>query len=187
MTQPGAPRLPDGLVAVVKHSCETCVLIAPLLDRIESAGAESGLILTTFTQDDDSFPEQVKNRVDDTSLNISWHHDIETVPTLLRVEDGVETARIVGWKRSQWQDFTGLGNLGDDLPDQRPGCGSMSVDPDRTTALMVKFGATAMTSRRVELAELEDEFEAMFERGWTDGLPVVTPTEIGRASWRERV
>jgi len=153
------------------------VLIAPVLDHIESAGTGPGLTLTTFTQDDDSFPEQVKNRIDDTSLNISWHHDIETVPTLLRVEDGVETARIVGWKRSQWQDFTGLGNLGDDLPDQRPGCGSMSVDPDRVTSLMVKFGATAMTSRRVEFAELEDDFEAMYERGWTDGLPVVAPTE----------
>ena len=25
--------------------------------------------------------------------------------------------------------------------------------------------------------DLDDEFEAMFERGWTDGLPVVPPTE----------
>jgi hypothetical protein len=29
----------------------------------------------------------------------------------------------------------------------------------------------------VELAPLEDEFEAFFDRGWTDGLPVVPPTE----------
>jgi hypothetical protein len=28
----------------------------------------------------------------------------------------------------------------------------------------------------VELAEREDEFEAMFDRGWTDGLPTVPPT-----------
>src|SRR5205085_10705237 len=32
-------------------------------------------------------------------------------------------------------------------------------------------------SRRIELAELEDEMEAMFDRGWSDGLPVVPPTE----------
>ncbi len=28
----------------------------------------------------------------------------------------------------------------------------------------------------MELADLEDEHEAMFDRGWTDGLPVVPPT-----------
>jgi hypothetical protein len=41
----------------------------------------------------------------------------------------------------------------------------------------VRFGASRLTSRRVELGELEDEVEAAFERGWTDGLPVVAPTE----------
>ena len=31
--------------------------------------------------------------------------------------------------------------------------------------------------RRVELAALEDHWEAMWDRGWSDGLPVVPPTE----------
>jgi hypothetical protein len=31
-------------------------------------------------------------------------------------------------------------------------------------------------ARRVEIGAAEDEAEAMFERGWTDGLPVVPPT-----------
>jgi hypothetical protein len=34
-----------------------------------------------------------------------------------------------------------------------------------------------LTSRRIELAELDDEMEMLFERGFTDGLPVVPPTE----------
>ena len=59
----------------------------------------------------------------------------------------------------------------------RPGCGSMSVDPDLVDTLRVRFGATTLRSRRIEIAELEDEFELMFQRGWTDGLPVVPPTE----------
>ena len=59
----------------------------------------------------------------------------------------------------------------------RPGCGSLSVDPDLVDALRVRFEGGRLHSRRVELAELEDEFEAMFARGWTDGLPVVPPTE----------
>ncbi len=33
-----------------------------------------------------------------------------------------------------------------------------------------------LVSRRVTLGAAEDEAEAMFERGWTDGLPVVAPT-----------
>jgi hypothetical protein len=41
----------------------------------------------------------------------------------------------------------------------------------------VRFEGGRLHSRRIELAELEDEFEAIFARGWTDGLPVVPPTE----------
>ena len=41
----------------------------------------------------------------------------------------------------------------------------------------VRFRAGELRSRRVRLGELEDELEAMWDRGWTDGLPVVPPTE----------
>ena len=34
-----------------------------------------------------------------------------------------------------------------------------------------------LKSRRVEIASLENDYEVMFDRGWTDGLPVVPPTE----------
>ena len=99
------------------------------------------------------------------------------MPTLLRVVDGVEVERTVGWSRADWQRITGLDGLGDDLPVMRPGCGSLSVDPDRVDELRVRFEGGRLRSRRVELAELEDDIEAMFTRGWTDGLPVVPPTE----------
>jgi len=46
-----------------------------------------------------------------------------------------------------------------------------------TDVLAGRFGAGGLTSRRVEFASLEDEFEAMFDRGWSDGLPLVPPTE----------
>jgi hypothetical protein len=36
--------------------------------------------------------------------------------------------------------------------------------------------APELRSRRIDLGAAEDEAEAMFERGWTDGLPVVPPT-----------
>src|SRR5262249_30418945 len=43
--------------------------------------------------------------------------------------------------------------------------------------LQVRFRGGILRSRRVHLAEMEDDLEAMWDRGWTDGLPVVPPTE----------
>ena len=86
-------------------------------------------------------------------------------------------ARTVGWSRADWEALSGVPGLGKDLPDMRPGCGSMSVDPGLADALALQFGGTSLQSRRVEIATLEDEFEAMFDRGWSDGLPVIPPTE----------
>jgi hypothetical protein len=166
------PRLPDGLVAVVKRDCPTCVTVAPVLAQL-SAGA---LPLTVYSQDDAGFPPGVAVRHDG-DLAVSWHHQVETVPTLLRVDGGAEIGRTVGWSRTEWEALSGMTGLGPELPDARPGCGSLSVDPARAGELRVRFSGSRLRSRRVELAALEDEMEALFDRGWTDGLPVVAPTE----------
>jgi hypothetical protein len=131
---------------------------------------------TVFSQDDPEFPDDPAP-IHDEQLALSWHHQIETVPTLIRVVDGAEVERTVGWLRSDWERVSGLDGLGDGLPEFRPGCGSMSVDPDLVDTLRVRHGGSVLRSRRIEIAELEDEFEMMFGRGWTDGLPVVPPTE----------
>ena len=167
MTQPGAPTLPDGLVVIVKRECATCVMVAPLLSQFAT---------TVYTQDDPTFPEGVV-ALHDADLAISWHYDIETVPTVIKVVDGVEADRTFGWVSSEWQRITGIADLGGDLPPFRPGCGSLSVDPERVDALRAAFAGHVLKSRRLELADLDDEMELMFERGFTDGLPVVPPTE----------
>jgi hypothetical protein len=154
-------QLPDGLVAVVKHDCPTCVLVEPVLRALGAA---------VWCQDDAGWFDG-----DDTELELSHRLGVETVPTLLRVVDGGERARVVGWSREQWEELTGVTGLGPGLPEHRPGCGSLSVDPSRVDALEARFG-DGLASRRVELADLEDEHEALFDRGWTDGLPVVPPT-----------
>ncbi|MEY2454973.1 MAG: hypothetical protein QOK06_67 [Acidimicrobiaceae bacterium] len=165
--------LPDGIVAIVKRDCATCTLVAPVLRQLAAA---DGLAFTVFSQDDLTFPEGI-DVADDTDLAVSWHHAIDTVPTLLAVKDGVEVDRTVGWLREQWEAITGVEGLGPDLPGHRPGCGSLSVDPSLVDELAVRHGGSVLRSRRVEVADLEDEVEAMFARGWTDGLPVVAPTE----------
>ncbi len=163
-------NLPDGLVAVVKRDCPTCVTVSPVL-----ADLRATLGCTVFTQDDPTFP--FESAVDDTELDMSWNLGIETVPTLLRMEGGKETARVVGWHRQQWEALAGVEGLGEGLPDQRPGCGSLSVQPGVVEVLDVRHRSHLLQSRRVLFSPLEDDFEAMWDRGWTDGLPVVPPTE----------
>jgi len=146
-------------------------MVDPLFAHIAASGAS----LTVYTQDDPTFPTSVA-ALHDADLSVSWHYDIETVPTLLRIENGVEVDRTFGWSKDAWQKFTGIADLGADLPVMRPGCGSLSVDPNLEDELRVRFTSSTLHSRHVELASAEDEFESMFIRGWTDGLPVIPPT-----------
>ncbi|WP_214369888.1 hypothetical protein [Pseudonocardia sp. H11422] len=163
----GLPR--DGLVAVVKRDCPTCLLVEPVLGQL-------GHRLTVFTQDDPAFPAGAADVRDDTTLDVSLALDIETVPTLIRFAGGSETGRTQGWLREAWEELTGLDGLGPDLPEYQPGCGSRTHDPELAEELLVRARGGTLSSRRLAISPLEDEAEAMFDRGWSDGLPVVTPT-----------
>ena len=166
----------DGYAVFLKRDCPTCVLVAPVVAKMR----EAGLPVTIYSQDDPSFPDGMADIHDDRTLENAFRNDIETVPTLLRFEHGAEVARCVGWVRSEWQDTSYLKDLGSDLPELRPGCGSKSVEPGIAERLAVEFGDVPIKSRRIEISEIEDDAEACYDRGWTDGLPVVSPT-------RERV
>ena len=146
----GKPQLPDGLVAIVKQDCETCRMVVPMLGQLRAAAA-----LTVYTQDNPDFPEDPV-AIHDDDLAVSWHHEIETVPTLIRVIDGEEVERTVGWLRSDWEALSGVTGLGPDLPPMRPGCGSKSVDPDLVDELRVRHGGSVLRSRRIEVADAED-------------------------------
>ncbi len=164
------PGPADGLVAVVKRDCPTCVAVVPVLAQL---GAGPGL--TVISQDDPAFPTDAA--LDDTELDLSWRFGIDTVPTLLRLAGGIETGRVVGWHRARWEELAAVDDLGTGLPDQRPGCGSRTLDPGVAERLGVRHRGGIMRARRVAVSPLEDQFEAMWERGWTDGLPAVPPTE----------
>jgi hypothetical protein len=167
-----APQLPDGLVAIVKRDCPTCQLVEPVLADLD----RRGLPLTVYSQDDPSFPGGVQSVRDDSTLGVSFGLGIQIVPTLMRVEAGQVKERTHGWERQTWRTLTGVRELGAELPELRPGCGSRTLEPGVAEQLAIRFGTTGLRARQVELAELEDPHEACFERGWTDGLPVVPPT-----------
>jgi hypothetical protein len=69
------PRLPDGLVVIVKEECATCKMVEPLLPEIAKHSS-----LAVFTQDNPAFPSTVTAQ-HDADLAVSWHYDVETVPT----------------------------------------------------------------------------------------------------------
>lgn len=146
-------------------------MVVPVLGQLAATTT-----LTVYTQDDPSFPAS-PDAIHDSDLGLSWRHSIETVPTLIRVADGVEVERTVGWLRDQWEAVSGVDQLGIELPGFRPGCGSLSVDPDLIDELRARHGGSELKSRRLDIASREDDLEFMFTRGFTDGLPVVPPTE----------
>lgn len=162
----------DGLIVVVKRDCPTCTLIEPVLQQI----AGGGEACSVYTQDDPSFPAGIDGVIDDTALEHSFRRNIEIVPTLIRLRDGAEIERRIGWHRGEWQELTGLKSLGMDLPEQQPGCGSKSTDPGMPEKLQAKYG-DMLAARLVEVSPLEDPMEVCFERGWSDGLPVIPPTD----------
>jgi len=168
--------LSEGLVVVVKRDCPTCTLIAPVLARIVGEGGPC----TVYCQDDPSFPAGLEGVVDDTALEHSYKLGIDTVPTLIRFEGGREARRTVGWDRAEWATITAIEAIGDGLPEFQPGCASRSVEPGMAEVLEVRFGTPALAARQVSVTDPEDPIEACFDRGWSDGLPVVPPT-------RERV
>ena len=160
-------------IVVAKRDCPTCDLVQPVLHEIAASGAG----LTVYTQDDPAFPSGL-DPVDDRSLEQSWRLRIETVPTLIRLEDDAEVERTIGWDRAEWRRMTGIDPLGADLPGFRPGCGSKSVDPGMPEILEVAFGEPPLTARTIDVHAPEDEHEICFSRGWSDGLPVVPPTPV---------
>jgi len=103
---------------------------------------------------------------DEAPYDVSRAYDVQTVPTTVLVGgDGVETARVVGWDRAALDALLrraadlgapAAGRLDPATPATKPGCASRST-----------YDAPPPVG---------DELEEMFERGYSDGLPVVPPT-----------
>ena len=180
------------LVCIVKEDCPTCREVMPVLAAIHQAF--SGVVdvhVVGQTQDGNaqleaSFvpPFQL---LDDSTLKVSFASDIDTVPTLFWTDDeGATDAALIGFVRDEWQ--TLLNNVSDEtgvsapdldwtsLPEWRPGCGSLSVDPLIADKLRAEAENSPLRARQIEIAVADDEIEFMFDQGFSDGLPLVPPT-----------
>ncbi len=154
----------------VKESCDTCRLIEAILPELSSQ-----LDIELISQDDPGFP-QGYSVTHDESLERSYRAHIEIVPTLIKQDEQGEVSRIHGWDKAAWQEIAGL-EFSSKLPLFRPGCGSKTLDPGMPEKLAARFDADKLQSRVLEFSA-DDDIEACFDQGWSDGLPVVPPTQV---------
>ena len=159
------------LVVFLKQGCETCKLVAPILESfLKKNSAE------ILCQDGSSFYQGLEVK-EDLGLRRSWEASIEIVPTLISFgEDGKELDRIEGWNSEEWAEFLQI-EIPETMVKYKPGCGSDTLAPGLPEKLAAKYGDRVIKSRDIFLAEHEDEIEACYSRGWSDGLPVVPPTK----------
>jgi thiol-disulfide isomerase/thioredoxin len=185
------PTARPTLLCFVKEDCPTCRLTMPLIDAAHRAFA-SRVNVVAIGQDAEGNAKLAKDfrlgapMLDDSALKVSFAYDLDTVPTIvLASADGSEIRRFVGFDKPDWQammkELSRIAEASEpridwnSYPQQRPGCGSKSVDPDIAERLAAEARGERMGARQIEIGA-EDPFEFMFERGLTDGLPVIPPT-----------
>ncbi|HZC46847.1 MAG TPA: TlpA disulfide reductase family protein [Candidatus Acidoferrum sp.] len=186
------PSGKTALLCFVKEDCPTCGLTMPLIEAAHRAFGAS-LDVWAIGQDADGNTKLVERyaltvpMLDDSALKVSFEYGLDTVPTIVLADaHGRELRRFVGFGRDDWREMfaalsrqTGVPSPSVDwnaYPESRPGCGSKSVEPGIAERLEANARGDKLTARRIELGDAEDVFEFMFERGLTDGLPVVPPT-----------
>jgi peroxiredoxin len=93
---------------------------------------------------------------------------VATVPTAVLVERDGRVARVIeGWDAGGYEEIVSrlgvaAGLVPQDAPRLKPGCGAKNT-----------YDAATLAAARAPGFDL---LEDLFERGWTDGLPVVPPT-----------
>jgi hypothetical protein len=167
------------LLALVKHDCPVCDQVLPALD---AAGVK------VLSQSDAADTEAQARRLAlvrvpelDEDLATSERFDPDAVPALILLDGGDERGRVEGLDRERMVQLAAEAGVQldlDGLPAIRPGCASLTRDPEVAARLAARRARAEgrIRSRELRVGELEDAFEALHERGLTDGLPVVPPT-----------
>jgi AhpC/TSA family len=169
------------LLLFVSEECPTCAMTLRNLGPLCAGWEHAGLGCTAIFED----PLEVAVR---TARRLGWPggiaaqappfatsraYGLVSVPTAVLVDPSAAVAgTVTGWDQAAFADLLGAAAnlLGRQLaipaptqPLHKPGCSSKgAIEPELAAAMAASGGA--------------DEMEEMFERGWSDGLPVVPPT-----------
>jgi thiol-disulfide isomerase/thioredoxin len=182
----------DALICFIKEDCPTCKDVMPVLQAMHESFAEAIEIYIIGQNSEGnkllySAFEPDFSILDDSALKVSFAADVETVPTLIRTDaTGRSVDTLIGFVRDEWEQL--FNSLGDQfstqrgeldwkkLPEWRPGCGSMSVDPNNWDRLRAEAANSPIRARKIDVGLQDDEFEFMFDQGFSDGLPLIPPT-----------
>ena len=179
------------IVCFIKEDCPTCREVMPVLAAFHKAfsGAMDVHVVGQTSQGNAALESELSppfNLLDDSALKVSFAAGIDIVPTLFAYDaQGELTDTLIGFVKEEWQMLAA--RLGEqsgrqaepgwaDLPDWRPGCGSLSVDPMIAPRLQAEAENSPLRARRIDIGVHDDEMEFMFDQGFSDGLPLVPPT-----------
>lgn len=153
----------SAVVMFVTDDCPTCELT---LRRLAAAGAA----VTVVCEAPPAAAARLAARTgfggrmlsEPVPYETSRAYGLEAVPTTVAIAQGGEvTETVVGWDAAALSALHGI-DLDGAPPARKPGCAAKS------TYDAGQLAADAATG--------DDDPEAMFELGWTDGLPTIAPT-----------
>ena len=180
------------LIAFLKEDCNTCNLVAPILEAFHQAWGDQADIWVLGQSKDGN--QILLDRhgltlpvLDDSALKTSFAWGFEIVPAVYWLDaEGQGGPCVEGFVRTEWQALAqqisadlkapDCGVVWADLPDWRPGCGSKHLDPEIHDRLLAEADNSPIRARRIEIASSDDLDEFMFDQGFSDGLPLVPPT-----------
>lgn len=172
------------LLVFVEADCPTSRLTLERVERARAPLEHRGVALVAIHEDEPEIAAQTMRRcragfaalAEPEPYAVSEAYGVRTVPTAFLVgSDGAVKRVIEGWSHDDYvlvlaeatretRDAAEAWLAPAAPPHGKPGCGSKNtLDPALRASV-----ATASAAF--------DELEDMFERGWTDGLPVVPPT-----------
>ncbi len=172
------------LLALVKHDCPVCDQVLPALDAARAQGAP----LRILSQSGEAETAEQARRLAlqaipelDAELAASVRFDPDAVPAVVLIDGGDERGRVEGLQREALAALAAQAGAElalDGLPASRPGCASLTRDPDVAARLAARAARAdgRLAARTLRIGGLEDPLEALHERGLTDGLPVGAPT-----------
>ncbi len=158
------------LLLFVSEECPTCTLtlrrLAPVVPELTAAG----LTVAAVFEDPLEVAARVARRTafagtvlsEPTPYDVSAAYELVSLPTAVLVDEaGQQVDRVVGWDAGGLERLLGR-PVTREAPLRKPGCAAKNT-----------YDAESL--RALDGAGF-DELEEMFERGWTDGLPVIPPT-----------
>jgi peroxiredoxin len=169
------------LVVFASEECPTCALALRRLAPVVAPLRDAGVALAVVFEDPLDTAARVARdaRFTGTVLaepapyDTSRAYGLESLPTTVLIDrDASVVDTVVGWDAGALAALLGRAcaavgaaapEITDEPPRVKPGCAAKSTYDDEMLALIESAGAA-------------DEMEDMFDRGWSDGLPVVPPT-----------